>query len=202
MKKIVIILSLLFMGGLVNSATAQVSVNVNININRQPDWGPIGYDYVEFYYFPAINIYYDIMNGLFYYKARNTWVSSRYLPADYRKYDLYGMYKIIINHQPRPWLDNRAHRRLYSMYKNDRTQTAIRYSNDNRYSVSRSNNVRWVQPIQQNNHPYNNNNNVTTGSKQQNSNQSTTSNNGTTSKRQSPTQRNTSNTNSNTSKRR
>ncbi len=162
MKKTIAILSLLLAAGLINSAAAQVNVNVNININSQPDWGPIGYDYVEFYYFPEINIYYDIMHSMFYYKARNTWVSSRYLPDSYRRYDLYGMYKVVVNNQPQPWLYNKMHRKSYAAYKKDRTQIAIRYSNDNRYSTSRSNNVRWTQPIAQPQPQLNNGNTTTT----------------------------------------
>jgi hypothetical protein len=31
----------------VNTSKAQVSVNINIGV--QPEWGPVGYDYVEYY---------------------------------------------------------------------------------------------------------------------------------------------------------
>lgn len=195
MKKIIVILSLLFIGGAISPASAQnVNVNININIDHQPDWGPVGYSYVEFYYFPDLNIYYDIMHSVFYYRARNTWISSRYLPNSYRRYDLYGMYKVVINNQPQPWLYNRTHKRSYSMYKNDRTQTAIRYSSDNRYNTSRSNNVRWTQPMA---HPQTNNANTTSNRRQStttNSNrrQSTTNN-----KQQSTGRNSQSNTNRN-----
>lgn len=203
MKKIIIILSLLLTAGVINSASAQVSVNININVNSQPDWGPIGYDYVEFYYFPDINIYYDIMNSMFFYKARNTWVSSRYLPNTYRRYDLYGMYKVVINNQPQPWMYNKTHKKSYSMYKKDRTQTAIRYSNDSRYNTSRSNNVRWTQPIAQ---PQTNNGNTTNNRRQStttqtnqgrtNSSTTTNNNNNNNNKQQTNTRSNQTNTNS------
>ena len=39
-------------------ASAQVKVGVNINIGSQPEWGPRGYDYVEYYYLPDIEMYY------------------------------------------------------------------------------------------------------------------------------------------------
>ena len=172
MKKIIIILALLATAGAINSAAAQ-NVNINININSQPDWGPIGYEYVEFYYFPEINVYYDIMHSMFYYRARSRWVSSRYLPDSYRRYDLYGMYKVVINHEPQPWLHNRIHKRSYTMYRNDRTQTAIRYSNDGRYSTSRNNHVRWTQPVTQ---PQSNIGN-TTNSRRQSSGQNVRQNN-------------------------
>lgn len=168
MKKIFIVLSVLILNvGFTDSVSAQnVNINVNINIDKQPAWGPIGYEYVQFYYFPDINVYYDVVNGLFYYPSRrSTWTPSRYLPNNYRRYDLYGLYKVVIN-QPQPWLYNRSHRKTYSMYKGDRTQTAIRYSNDSRYNTSRSNNVRWTQPSEQNTQPQTNNGSSTSGRRQ------------------------------------
>ena len=58
MKKLFIAASLLLGFALVQPATAQVSVN--INIGSQPVWGPVGYDYVEYYYLPDIDMYYHV----------------------------------------------------------------------------------------------------------------------------------------------
>ena len=33
--------------------------HISINIDKQPAWGPYGYDCAAFYYMPEINIYYD-----------------------------------------------------------------------------------------------------------------------------------------------
>ena len=37
-----------------NFASAQVSVNVSFNVDAQPEWGPAGYDHVNYYYMPIL----------------------------------------------------------------------------------------------------------------------------------------------------
>lgn len=131
---------------LVNRAEAQsINVSVNVNLHKQPAWGPVGYDYAAFYYFPDLNIYFDVNNGLFYYPYRGNWAHSRYLPDKYHKHDLYVMYKVVLN-EYRPWANNRMHKRHYSAYKKNRNQIVIRNSYDRRYEASRRNHHVWVQP--------------------------------------------------------
>jgi len=128
----------------VTSSNAQ-QVNININIGNQPAWGPVGYDYAHYYYFPDINVYYDVFTQVFYYPKGRRWIASRYLPNSYARYDLYYLYKVVIN-DPDPWLVNRYHKREYARYRGVRTQVVIRDSRDNRYNTSRSNNYMWVEP--------------------------------------------------------
>lgn len=142
MKKLVVLISIMLSIGLYNSVNAQ-SVNVNININKQPAWGPEGHDYVGFYYFPDLNIYFDVNHSMFYYQNNKKWIGSQYLPDKYRKYDLYSLYKIVIN-DSQPWNYNKTHKKNYSTYKGDKTQTPIRYSSDSRYSTSKKNSNVWV----------------------------------------------------------
>ncbi len=52
MKKCIIIFCLILSGGLYGTMSAQ-NVNVTVNISQQPAWGPTGYDYAGYYYFPA-----------------------------------------------------------------------------------------------------------------------------------------------------
>lgn len=145
--------------GLYNSTDAQnVSVNVNINLNKQPAWGPEGYDYAGFYYFPDLNIYFDVNHSLFYYQNNSKWIGSQYLPDKYRKYDLYSLYKIVIN-DSQPWNNNKTHKKNYSNYKGDRTQTPIRYSTDSRYSTSKGNSNVWVNTNRNDNRSTNSTNN-------------------------------------------
>ncbi len=119
-----------------------------ININIQPAWGPTGYDYAEFYYIPELNVYYDIINSLFYYYNAGHWVGAAYLPVKYRRYDLYNMYKVVLNGNPQPWLDNRLHKRAYRHLRDDRTQVPIRHDPNPFYDVPRINHHPWVE-----NHP-------------------------------------------------
>ncbi len=126
---------------LCNVTTAEAQT---ININIQPSWGPEGYDYAEFYYIPELNIYYDVINGLFYYYASRHWIGAQYLPVKYKRYDLHSMYKVVLNGDPCPWLDNRIHRVEYRHFINDRTQTPIRHTTEPIYEQPRRNIHPWV----------------------------------------------------------
>lgn len=56
MKKVLLLL-LISLGYLSQeSAHAQIRINANINIGNQPLWGPVGYDYVDYYYMPDIDV--------------------------------------------------------------------------------------------------------------------------------------------------
>lgn len=130
--------------GNVQTSAAQ-AVSVSINIGNQPAWGPAGYDYAGYYYFPDLDIYYDVDNYLFYYLNRGRWISSRYLPYDYEQYDLYNMYKVVIN-QPSPWRYYRRYRTQYAPYIGSPSPVIILNSPDRRYYSSRRNRFRWVDP--------------------------------------------------------
>lgn len=142
MKKLLIAISIFFAVGMVSPTMAQ-NINININLDKQPAWGPTGYDYAGYYYFPDINVYFDVNNSLFYYLSGSRWISNQYLPSSYRKYDLYSMYKVVVNDN-QPWLQNKTHKKSYSQYKGDRTQEPIRYSNNTKYNNSKNNTRGWV----------------------------------------------------------
>ena len=132
MKKILLISTILLSFGFYK-AGAQVSVN--INIGRQPVWGPVGYDYVDYYYLPDMDVYYDVPRGLFVYFDLGRWNFAPALPARYGRYDLYHSYKVVIN-QRDPWLRNSYYRSHYASYRG-RFQPVIRDSRDNRYYAAR-----------------------------------------------------------------
>lgn len=191
MKKLFIAISLFFAVGIFTPTMAQ-NINININLDNQPAWGPTGYDYAGYYYFPDINVYFDVTNSLFYYLSGSRWISNQYLPSNYRKYDLYTLYKVVINDN-QPWLQNKTHKKSYSQYKGDRTQETIRYSNNTKYNNSKSNTRSWVNT---------NSSNSNSSNKRQDARESTTtstnnrqSNDRNTTTRQSDNSRNTNNTN-------
>ena len=144
MKKFLFIMGILMviLANPTQKVTAQV--NININIGQQPAWGPVGYDYVRYYYFPALNIYFDVPSSLFYYLHKGRWIAARYLPPHYSKYDLYSTYKVVLNTST-PWVYNRKHKRLYSKYKRVHNQIVIRDCHDERYHRSRHNHIRWIE---------------------------------------------------------
>lgn len=85
--------------------TANAQVSLNVNIGSQPNWGPRGYDYVEYYYMPEVRSYYHVPSKRFVYLNGNNWVHRKSLPKAYRHYNLHNTRKIVIN-QPTPYLRN------------------------------------------------------------------------------------------------
>jgi hypothetical protein len=146
MKKLMLILGLGLMTGMVNVNRTEAQVHVGINIDIQPAWGPSGYNYAEFYYIPELNIYYDVINKLFFYYNRDRWISASYLPAIYSRYDFYSLYKVVLNNVRYPWKYNNRHRSMYAKYRNNYVQVPIFYMNDRRYHHARNNCYVWVEP--------------------------------------------------------
>src|SRR6187431_1379452 len=81
----------------VNVATPNVNVHIGTNSRPAPApapapppvWGPVGYDEVEYYYLPDIQVYYDIRLAQYIYFGNGKWIRSAYLPSRCRSYDLY-----------------------------------------------------------------------------------------------------------------
>jgi len=132
MKKIFLISALLLSFGFYK---AEAQVSVNINIGRQPVWGPVGYDYVDYYYLPDMDVYYDVPHGQFIYFEFGRWNFASTLPARYGRYDLYHSYKVVVN-QRDPWLRSSYYRNHYASYRG-RFQPVIRDNYDNRYYTAR-----------------------------------------------------------------
>lgn len=114
---------------IVNSAAAYdypTHVAGAINISIQPSWGPAGYNYAMYYYFPEFNFYYDVERALFYYLSSGRWISAKVLPKG-RHYptDLHRYYKVVINER-NPWNFNRQHKTKYKQYKGVYTQRNLR----------------------------------------------------------------------------
>ncbi|MDE1190808.1 MAG: hypothetical protein PW786_01480 [Arachidicoccus sp.] len=145
MKKL--LLCVLLIGGCFfyqNSAKAQVSVN--INIGTQPAWGPTGYDYVQYYYLPDINVYYNVSKHMFIYLSNGRWLSGRNLPTRYNNYDLYNSYKVVVN-RSRPYRNNDQDKRMYEKYKGgNHNQEVIRDAHDKKYFVNKENKYHSQSP--------------------------------------------------------
>lgn len=135
-------------------SSAQAQVSVSVNIGTAPSWGPRGYAAVDYYYLPDVQAYYDIRASQFIYFGSGNWVRSRYLPRQYRNYDLYSGHKIVLNgyHGNRPYAHFNNHKRHYNVghkneyhrsiahrYDDKRYAKNHKYSNDNRRHDDRRN---------------------------------------------------------------
>lgn len=114
---------------------SRAQVNINVNIGAQPLWGPTGYDAVEYYYLPDLQMYYYVPSHQFVYLSNGRWLFVNSLPARYHSYDLYSGYKVVIN-EPKPYLHFATHKAEYGKYKGWKAkQVVIRDSRDPKYFV-------------------------------------------------------------------
>lgn len=123
---------------IVNTATAQVKVN--INIGDQPEWGPAGYDYAEYYYMPDIETYYYVPKRQFVYFSGNNWLFSPTLPPMYSNYNLYSGYKVVFK-TPNAYKNFNNHKVKYVRYKNYGNRQVIiknKHDNGNHYGQYKS----------------------------------------------------------------
>ena len=129
-----------------NTLDAQVRVNINFNIDSQPAWGPTGYDYVEYYYLPDMDIYYYVPQHRFYYNESGRWISRSSLPPRFGNYDFYNSYKVVVNERE-PWRNHKSYREKYFVYKGRHDQELIRDSRDSKYFVNKNHpeHNNWVQ---------------------------------------------------------
>jgi hypothetical protein len=107
------------------AADAQVRVNLNVNLGSQPQWGPTGYDHVDYYYMPDLDMYYNVPNRTYTYNQGGRWMTVNSVPAQYRNYDFYKGYKVVVNEQS-PWNHNDNYRTRYASYKGKRDQVNLR----------------------------------------------------------------------------
>jgi hypothetical protein len=95
---------------------SQAQVSVRLNFGTQPQWAPVGYNDVRYYYLPDVEAYYDVQSSMFIYSSGNRWIHRRSLPSRYRNYDLYGGYKVAMNgyRGSTPYSDFNNHRTQYA----------------------------------------------------------------------------------------
>ncbi|MFA6233393.1 MAG: hypothetical protein WC824_04275 [Bacteroidota bacterium] len=117
--------------------SAQLHVGIGFNLDIQPAWGPVGYDYAEYYYLPDVEVYYNVPRHRFYYFDGGSWIFRSSLPSRYAHYDLYNSYKIVVNER-NPWRNHNSYRNKYASYKGRHGQPFIRDSKDSKYFVNKN----------------------------------------------------------------
>lgn len=97
-------------------STLQAQVSVNINLGTPPQWGPVGYPEVRYYYLPDVEAYYDVPSSMFIYQSGGVWIHRTYLPTRYRHYDLYSGYKVVMTdyHGSKPYYQHRDYKKRYA----------------------------------------------------------------------------------------
>lgn len=143
MRPLLLLLVAVLMTSIVD---AQGRANLNFNVDRQPTWGPTGYDHVEYYYLPDIDAYYNVPQRKYYYQESGRWASGTLVPSRYRRFDLYNSYKVVVN-EPTPYRNHATYRDKYASFKGRRGQESIRDSRDSRYYVNPKHpeHAKWVK---------------------------------------------------------
>ena|ERR1041385_5347219 len=132
MKKTILIAVLLASGFAFQKAHAQLRVRLNVNISSQPVWGPVGYNHVEYYYLPDIDVFYYVPRHQYIFQQRGRWIFATSLPYRFNNYDFNTGYKVVVN-EPTPYYHAESYRTRYASYKGNHSQEVIRNSHDPRY---------------------------------------------------------------------
>jgi hypothetical protein len=121
-------------------------VQLQVNIGSQPIWGPTGYDYVEYYYLPDIETYYNVPQQRFFYFEGGRWINGSTLPSRFSNVNLYNSYKVVVNERE-PWRNHETYRIKYASYKGRHDQQPIRDSRDSKYFVNKNHpeHGKWAQ---------------------------------------------------------
>lgn len=104
---------------------AKAQINISINIGSQPEWGPTGYNHVDYYYLPDINAYYDVSTAQYIYLQGHKWRFVNRLPNRYRHYDIYNSYKVVVN-RPHPYNNYQIDQSKYAAYRGRKSQPILR----------------------------------------------------------------------------
>ena len=130
---------------------AQIRINLGFNVDRQPIWGPAGYDHAEYYYLPDIEAYYSVPQHMYYFQERGRWIGRSTLPPRYRNFDLYGAHKEVINERS-PWRNHAMYRDKYASFKGQHDQQPIRDARDPKYYANphHPEHNNWVKQQKQN----------------------------------------------------
>lgn len=130
MKKLILLTVIVL--GLFATVNTEAQISVRINISSQPVWGPVGYDYAEYYYIPEIEAYYYVPRHKFIFFEGNRWVSYSKLPSRCHDIDLYRVEKVVIN-EPKPYLHHEDYRVKYVSHRGRYNQPVIRDTHEERY---------------------------------------------------------------------
>ncbi|NCS88266.1 MAG: hypothetical protein AUK34_10585 [Ignavibacteria bacterium CG2_30_36_16] len=119
------------------STPIKSQIKYDVNIGSQPVWGPVGYDYVEYYYVPDLDIYYNVPQNRYYYYEKDRWVYNTNLPSRYSRFNLYNHYKVIVN-EPEPWRKHKYYKEKYYSFRSRHDQQLIHDSRDSKYFMNKN----------------------------------------------------------------
>ena len=87
--KVMLVLTLVFIS--LNSSAQNSSAKIeNLPLDKKTNC------YLRYYYFPNIQVYFDLLTMVYYYKEEGQWKTAPELPKNYGGYSLYNKAKVTI----------------------------------------------------------------------------------------------------------
>jgi hypothetical protein len=151
------------------SAPLKAQINVSVNTESQPVWGPVGYDRIEYYYVPDLDVYYNVPQNRFHYWEKDRWVNNTNLPSRYNRFSLFNHYKVVVN-EKEPWKKHKYYKDKYFSYRGRHDQVLIRDSRDSKYFVIKNHpeHSNWMKQKEKSNNSNNKNMNNSKNNKNKN----------------------------------
>ncbi|MDP4261280.1 MAG: hypothetical protein Q8941_02005 [Bacteroidota bacterium] len=114
-KKISIVAAFIFsLFGLTGCGPATFTVGAHYS---SPGWAPPYVEGARYYYFPDIEVYYDLSGQDFVYLDNGQWLFSATLPPIYSGYDIYNGFVIMLNFEVyQPWMHHQYYVSHYPRY--------------------------------------------------------------------------------------
>lgn len=71
--------------------------------------------YIRYYYFPNLQVYFDNLKLVYYYKIKGEWQTAEELPTNFGGYSLYNNYRVIITDydEEEPYQLIKTHKKMY-----------------------------------------------------------------------------------------
>ncbi|MDB4927413.1 hypothetical protein [Mucilaginibacter sp.] len=118
MKKIALISAIAVSGLFYSTANAQIRIGLGLHINtpvRVVTEAPVYTNYNgsdDYYYLPDVDAYYCVAEQSYYYNDGNRWISTVYLPGEYRNYNWRNVRRYEVR-ASRPYLNADMYRERY-----------------------------------------------------------------------------------------
>ncbi|MEI7676972.1 MAG: hypothetical protein WCJ03_09345, partial [Bacteroidales bacterium] len=89
----------------------------SVVVYENPAWAPAYHPGVRYYYFPDLEMYYDLSNRDFIYLSDGQWLFSNTLPPFYADYNLYNGFVVSLNVRVfQPWRHHQYYVSNYPRY--------------------------------------------------------------------------------------
>lgn len=121
----------------------QITTGVQYN---NPSWAPPYYNGSRYYYFPDMEMYYDLADQDFVYLNNGQWLFSSTLPSVYANIDLFNSFVITLNLSVyQPWMHHQYYVSHYPRYYYHNVYQNINFKNLRGFNENDRKPIYWQQ---------------------------------------------------------